>query len=129
MPLIFDAAFSRRLLSPTEFVNLTATAPARIHGLPRKGQIAPGFDADITVWDPDRTVTFDADDLHDNVGYNPWEGRTIQGWPETVFLRGKAIVENGAFAGSYGTGRWIKRDALGDTTAAEPASEYLEATS
>ncbi|MDJ1015234.1 MAG: dihydropyrimidinase [Paracoccaceae bacterium] len=129
MPLIFDAAFSRRLLSPTEFVNLTATAPARIHGLPRKGQIAPGFDADITVWDPDRTVTFDADDLHDNVGYNPWEGRTIQGWPETVFLRGKAIVENGAFAGSYGTGRWIRRDALGVTTAAEPASEYLEATS
>jgi dihydropyrimidinase len=57
-------------------------------------------------------VTYGANDLHDNVGYNPWEGRTLQGWPERVFLRGQPLVADGAFLGTPGQGQWIARPAL-----------------
>ncbi len=125
MPLMFDAMVSRGHLGAQKFVDVTCTTPARHHGLPGKGDIAPGFDADLVIWDPTRQVTFGADDLHDNVGYNPWEGRTITGWPETVILRGKIAVENGSLVTIAEQGRWIARPALGITTDATPAAEYL----
>lgn len=125
MPLMFDAMVSGGRLGGRDFVRLCCSEPARVHGLAGKGDIAPGFDADLVVWDPERRVTFGADDLHDNVGYNPWQGRTVTGWPETVFLRGETVVEGGAFLG--GRGRWLKRDAPGVSTRAEQAREYREA--
>jgi len=112
LPLMFDAMVSRDKGGPKAFADLTATAPAEIYGLPGKGHLAPGMDADITLWDPDKTVTYGADDLHDNVGYNPWVGRTIKGWPTDVWLRGHHIVQEGAFHGTPGDGAWINRPAL-----------------
>ena len=128
MPLMFNAIVSMGKLPAPTFVKLTASEPARLHGLPSKGDLAPGFDADLVVWDPEKTVTFESDDLHDNVGYNPWEGRTVQGWPERVFLRGRNIVAGGKFHGSFGGGRWIERPGIGVTTDAAPADEYILAT-
>ena len=128
MPLMFDAMVSGGRLDGSAFVRLNCLEPARVHGLQGKGDIAPGFDADIVIWDPRRHVAFGADDLHDNVGYNPWEGRTVTGWPETVFLRGVPVVENGAFTGIAGAGLWLKREDLGVSSAADPAREYREAT-
>ena len=43
------------------------------------GHLAPGMDADIVIWDPRSSHTYGDNDLHDNVGYNPWSGRTIRG--------------------------------------------------
>jgi dihydropyrimidinase len=111
LPLLFDAMVSGGRGGPLAFAALTATNPARVFGLPGKGAIAPGFDADLVIWDPDRRMTYGADDLHDNVGYNPWAGRTVTGWPETVLLRGRTIVQDGAYLGTPGSGRWIKRPA------------------
>lgn len=107
LPLLFDAMVSQGRLSPQEFVALTATGPAEIFGLERKGRIAVGADADLVVWDPDKTVTYDDDDLHDNVNYNPFAGRTIKGWPATVILRGETLVADGAFHGTPGQGQFI----------------------
>jgi dihydropyrimidinase len=73
LPLMFDAMVSHGRLG-LEIRGPHRHAPARLYGLTGKGHIAPGFDADLTLWDPERTVTYGADDLHDNVGYNPWEG-------------------------------------------------------
>ncbi len=41
--------------------------------------------------------------------YNPWEGWQVEGWPTVVTLRGKVMVENGAFMGSPADGRLIPR--------------------
>jgi dihydropyrimidinase len=128
MPLMFDAMVSGGRLGGSDFVRLCCAEPARVHGLAGKGDIAEGLDADLVVWDPERRVTFGENDLHDNVGYNPWEGRTVTGWPRSVFLRGEAIVEDGAFTGVHGGGGWLKREAPGVTADAEPAREYREAT-
>ena len=112
LPLMFDAMVSQGRGGPVAFAQLTATAPAEIYGLHKKGRLAVGLHADVTLWDPDKTVTYGDNDLHDNVGYNPWVGRTITGWPTDVWLRGNHIVQNSTLSTTPGTGAWINRPAL-----------------
>ena len=112
LPLMFDAMVSQGRQGARAFAQITATAPAKIYGLQKKGALVAGMDADIVIWDPDRKVTYGANDLSDNVGYNPWEGRTVTGWPEHVILRGKSLVKDGQFLGSAGAGNWIDRPEL-----------------
>jgi dihydropyrimidinase len=112
-PLMFDAMVSRGRMGLSKFVEITTTTPARLYGLTGKGHIAPGYDADLVLWDPNHTVTYGSNDLHDNVGYNPWEGMTVTGWPKHVFLRGAQIVANGAYQGTPGSGTWLHRAAIG----------------
>jgi dihydropyrimidinase len=128
LPLLFDAMVTQGRGGPEAFARLTATAPARLYGLAGKGEIAPGFDADLVLWDPARQVTYGADDLHDNAGYNPWEGHTVTGWPETVLLRGQVIMHGGRFLATPGTGRRVPRPVPGFTATEPPAPEvrYLE---
>ena len=129
LPLMFDAMISQGRMSPSDFVRLTSTAPAHLYGLAQKGQIAPGFDADLVLWDPDRTVKYGGNDLHDNVGYNPWEATQVTGWPETVLLRGQVVVQNGECWARPGQGQWIARS-LTTTSTGRPSAEVaaLEAT-
>ena len=112
LPLLFNAMVTHGRGGPEAFAHLTSHAPAKIYGLQQKGAIAEGMDADIVIWDPAKTITYEADDLHDNVGYNPWEGYRVTGWPERVILRGKTLVEDGSFFGTPGHGMWIDRPEL-----------------
>ncbi len=112
LPLMFNAMVTQGKGGPEAFADVTSHAPARLYGLEHKGGIAEGMDADIVIWDAEKTVTYGASDLHDNVGYNPWEGTRVTGWPETVILRGKTLVEGGTFHGKPGSGRWINRPKL-----------------
>lgn len=126
LPLMFDAMVSQGKLGLAKFVELTATAPARLYGLARKGRIAPGMDADLVIWDPAREKTYGDNDLQDNVGYNPWAGRTVRGWPRTVLLRGQRLVEEGAFLGHPGAGRWVPRQAIGAPCRGRAAPELAQ---
>ena len=82
LPVLFDAMVSKGRLGLQKFVEVTATAPAKIYNLhPRKGSIAIGADADIVVWDPKRQVTLADSMMHDGARYTPYAGRTITGWP------------------------------------------------
>ena len=112
LPLMFDAMMRQGGAGPEAFAKITATAPAQLYGLVGKGAIAPGMDADLVIWDPEKTVTYAGNDLHDNVGYNPWEGRTITGWPKQVILRGQTICKDNTFYGTPGAGQWIDRPEL-----------------
>ena len=110
MSLLFDGGVRTGKISLNRFVELTATAPAKIFGLfPRKGTIAPGSDADIVVFDPEKKYTLSAKSLHMKVDYNPYEGREVTGQAETVMSRGKVIVEGGKFIGKAGAGSFLKR--------------------
>lgn len=115
LPLLFDALVSRaepdrRQEGLRRFVEWTATAPALIYDLAGKGALAIGADADIAIWDPERETTL-TDELHDNTGYNPYRGRTIKGWPETVIQRGAVLIDRGVLHGKPGQGRLMLRDA------------------
>lgn len=107
LPLLFDAMVSKGRMDLRAFVRLTALAPAELFGLTGKGRIAPGADADIAIWDPDAQLTYGADDLHCNTGYNPFEGTTVKGLPQTVLSRGQAIVTDHKLTGKPGQGRRV----------------------
>jgi dihydropyrimidinase len=110
MSLVFDGGVRTGKISVNRWVELTSTSPAKIFGLfPRKGTIAPGSDADLVVFDPNRKQTLSAKTLHMKVDYNPYEGRQVTGVSETVLSRGKVVVENGKFTGRVGAGSFVKR--------------------
>jgi len=82
LPLLFSEGVGQGRLDLNTFVALTATNHAKLYGLyPKKGTIAVGSDADIAIWDPERETAITAGILHDNVGYTPYEGRRLRGWP------------------------------------------------
>lgn len=97
-------------LTPNQFVALNCTNPARIFGLyPRKGTLLPGSDADILVWDPEKSITYGVDAARHRTDYNLFEGWEVVGGPEKVFLRGNLIVDNNRWAGRPGMGKFIPR--------------------
>ena len=99
----------RRGYSLRAYVDLVSTNAAKIMGLyPRKGAIAVGSDADITILDPTRRGKVRAADLHET-DYTPWEGHDIFAWPTVTILRGKIMVENGRYLASPKDGRYLKR--------------------
>ena len=109
LPLLFSEGVGRGRLDLNRFVALASTNAARLYGLyPRKGTIAIGSDADLAIWDPEREVTVTWDDLHDNVGYTPYEGRRIKGWPVTVLSRGRRVVDGGELLVGRGSGEFLR---------------------
>jgi dihydropyrimidinase len=97
------------------FVELTSTNVAKLFGLyPRKGTIAPGSDADIVVWDPEKELTISAETHHSNVNYNLFEGTKVKGAPELVMVRGQVIVEGDELVGKPGDGEFVKRARAGE---------------
>ncbi len=107
--LIFQRVRSGQL-SPSRWVELIATNPAKMFGLyPRKGTIAPGFDADIVVFDPTRERVISAESHHMNVDYSCYEGMTVWGVPEIVMQRGNVLVEDDKWFGQEGQGSFVPR--------------------
>ena len=108
LPLLFSEGVGQGRLDLNAFVALTATNHAKLYGLyPKKGTIAVGSDADIVIWDPERKTEITAGMLHDNVGYTPYEGRKLRGWPVTVLSRGRIVVEDGKLAAARGSGTFL----------------------
>ena len=104
-------------ISLEKMVDVLSTGTARMFGLKDKGEIAPGKDADIVVFDPDQKFTITQPKLHMNVDYTPYEGMEVTGMPSTVFSRGRKVARwNGdqmEFVGSVGSGRFVKREPFG----------------
>jgi dihydropyrimidinase len=95
-------------------VELLATNPAKLFGLyPRKGTLAVGSDADVVVFDPEKTVTISASTHHSNVDYNLFEGTQVQGSPDVVLLRGNVLVDGDTLVAKPGIGQFVKRAKFG----------------
>lgn len=109
MGLIWDGVAAGRI-TVEDWVRLCSEAPARTFGLwGTKGALRPGFDADVVVWDPQRTQSLDADALHMAVDHSPYAGRTCTGWAERVWSRGRLVADRGRFVGEPGWGRYLER--------------------
>lgn len=114
LELLYDGGVRAGKINLNRFVQLTATAPAKMFGLfPQKGTIAIGSDADIVLFDPEKQHTLSASTHHSNVDYSLFEGRSVQGKVEKVFLRGELIVDGSQWLGSAGMGQYISRTASG----------------
>jgi dihydropyrimidinase len=111
LPVIWTKGVGSGKLTPSQFVDLTSTNPAKIFGLyPRKGALLPGSDADIVIWDPKMRVKYGIAHSHQRTDYNLYEGWDLKGYPEKVFLRGEMIVDGEKWLGKKGEGKFLKRD-------------------
>lgn len=110
LPILFSEGVSKGRISVERFVALTSTNPARLYGLyPRKGTLAVGADADITLWDPTKKETIRQEILHHGADYTPYEGMEITGWPVMTISRGTVVAENGRIVGAPNHGGYLKR--------------------
>lgn len=110
LPILFSEGISKGRISAERFVALTATNPARLFGMyPRKGTIAVGADADLTLWDPARQVTISQSLMHHACDYTPYEGMAVTGWPVRTILRGRTIMRDGQVTGAPTAGTYVER--------------------
>ena len=110
MGLLYNGGVAEGRISLNRFVELTATAPAKMFGMyPKKGTIAIGSDADIVVFDPDGTTTMSAETHHMDVDYSAYEGWEVAGKIETVLSKGKVIISDDAYHGAPGDGEYLHR--------------------
>jgi len=111
LPLIFSEGVSKDRLDVNRFVEVVSTNPAKLAGLyPRKGTLAVGSDADITIIDPEKEVTISVEALHGKTDYTPFEGWNLKGFPVTTISRGSILIEDGELKAEPGTGKYLKRD-------------------
>jgi len=109
MGVNYSEGVVKRGMSLERYVDVTSTNAAKLLGLyPRKGTITVGSDADIAIIDPSIKKTLSMSDLHVR-DYSPWEGWEVEGWPTTVILRGKVMVEKGQLVGGPDAGQLISR--------------------
>ncbi|MCC6904265.1 MAG: dihydroorotase family protein [Anaerolineae bacterium] len=104
LPLMLTAVAAGRLML-TDLARLMAEAPARIYGLRRKGRIAPGFDADLTLIDPAERWTIRDEDMLSKAGWTPYHGFEATGRVKGVYLRGQHAYNGAQVLLQPGAGR------------------------
>ncbi len=107
LPAVWTEA-RKRHVPPDALACWLCERPARLAGVShRKGRIAPGYDADLVVWDPEAEWTVDAARLHHRHAVTPYAGRTLRGAVRHVFLRGEPVAVDGRVADGR-HGRWLR---------------------
>jgi allantoinase len=99
---------SKRGMSYNHMAELLSYKPAVRFGLLNKGDIAPGFDADIALVDPHESFVVRAAESESEQGYTPFEGQELTGRVKSTFLRGALIYHDGNVVGPA-RGRYMPR--------------------
>ncbi|MDD7911480.1 dihydropyrimidinase [Pseudovibrio exalbescens] len=112
MPMLWTHGVGTGRLTMNEFVAVTSTNIAKILNIyPRKGAILEGADADIVVWDPNRSKTISATSQQSVIEYNVFEGKEVTGLPRFTLTRGRVAIEENMVKAEPGKGEFIARDA------------------
>ena len=111
LPIVWTGAVARGI--PIErLAQWMSAAPARLAGLERrKGAIAPGYDADLVIIDPDREMTVDASRLYHRHPVTPYDGARLRGVVMATMVRGEIVFEHGDCVGPP-TGTLLIPDSL-----------------
>jgi dihydroorotase len=91
VPIMLDHVAQGRL-SLQRFVDMTSAGPARLFGMAGKGRIAIGYDADLTIVDLGKIRTIRNDWIASRVGWTPYDGMSVTGWPIGTIIRGKRVM-------------------------------------
>ncbi|MBR0598839.1 dihydropyrimidinase [Sinanaerobacter chloroacetimidivorans] len=96
-------------ISFNKAVELCATNPSKLFGLDHvKGDLLPGLDADIVIYDPKKNFTITNDAMHGDTDHTIWEGAKLKGYPVATYSRGNLVYKDGEFLGKKGDGKFIK---------------------
>jgi dihydropyrimidinase len=109
LALVYSEGVARGRITMERMVELLSTMPAARFGMPSKGALEVGRDADIVVFDPAARRTIRAADLHHTSDYTPYEGLEVSGAVRDVFVRGGDVIRGGGFVGRRGFGRDVER--------------------
>jgi dihydropyrimidinase len=111
MVMLWTHGVNTGRLTLNEFVAVTSANSAKILNIyPQKGAIVPGADADIVVWDPERTKTISAATQQSAIDYNVFEGCKVKGMPRFVLSRGKTVVDEHGLHTVEGSGQFVARE-------------------
>jgi dihydropyrimidinase len=111
LPVLLDQGYHQGRLSLTRIAELLCLAPAAIFGLPDKGRIAMGMDADLTLVDLERDRVVRAEELGSYSDYSLYDGWSFKGWPVETIVRGLPVMRDGVIVGPGGHGRYLPRQA------------------
>jgi dihydropyrimidinase len=110
LPLLYSDGVRKGKITVEKFVEVSSANPARLFGMyPRKGVIQPGADADIVVFDAEKTVEVRLQDMKSRQDFEIYEGEKFTGWPVMTLSRGDIIVEDGIIKAAAGRGRLVRR--------------------
>ncbi len=110
MPMLWTHGVNTGRLTPNEFVAVTSTNIAKILNLyPKKGAVLVGADADLVVWDPEKSKTIQAKTQQSKIDYNVFEGQTVKGLPRYTLSRGVVSVDDGQVKAREGHGQFVGR--------------------
>ena len=108
LPVLLSEGVNKSRLSLCDLNRVCCENPARIFGLyPRKGAIRKGADADLVIVDLKMKKKVRAEHLHYKVGWTPYEGRVLKGWPVLTMLRGEIVFQEGEVVGKPGTAQFL----------------------
>jgi dihydropyrimidinase len=96
-------------MSLERMVDVLSTTPARLFGLPAKGAVEAGRDADLVLFDPAASRVVRQAELHHFSDFTPYEETAVRGAVRTVLLRGRPVVSDGIYVGGRGRGRFLER--------------------
>ena len=97
VPIMLDHVAAGRL-TLQRFVDLTSAGPARLFQIARKGRVAVGYDADLTIVDLKRRQTITDAWIASRCGWTPYHGKSVTGWPVGTFVRGARVMWEGELA-------------------------------
>jgi dihydropyrimidinase len=110
LPMLYSAGVLTGRITVEQFVAVTATNPAKLFGLyPQKGAIAVGSDADLVIWDDEKTRIIDGATMYSRSDYSPYDGFEVTGWPKCVLSRGEVVLEDGEVVGEKGRAKLVRR--------------------
>ena len=107
LPLLFTKGVMSGKITMEQMVSITSKNTAELFGLKSKGNLLPGYDADIAIVDPKKEFKVSYEMLHSNINYSVFDGMILKGFPESTILRGKKVFENGNILSEAGTGKYI----------------------
>ncbi len=99
LPIMLDHVAAGRL-GIGRLVDLMSAGVARVYGVPDKGRIARGFDADLTIVDLGARRRIEGSWLASPCGWSPFEGVSVTGWPVATVVRGHVVMRDGAILGT-----------------------------
>ena len=108
--ILYSEGVVKGRLTLSQWVELISTAPAKLFGLaPRKGNLDPGADADIVLFDPEEEWVMNRDSLHMAADWSAYENIKIKGKIKKVFSRGELIINGDRCLAKKGRGRYLHR--------------------
>ena len=109
LPLMWEHGVRGGRISMNRLVDVCSTAIAKQFGIPTKGAISAGMDADIVIFDPNTSFTFSTDTSFMNVDYDLWDGQSTAGSVRSTLCRGTVVFDNGQIKTQPGHGKFLKR--------------------